>query len=63
MSAHDAFRDLKDRMGQAVIGQTAVIERVLIALLANGHVLMEGLPGLAKTRLAPVLGANGAASL
>src|SRR5690606_34432858 len=50
VSAHDAFRSLKQQMSRSIIGQDAVIDRVLIALLANGHVLMEGLPGLAKTR-------------
>jgi len=37
-------------MNEAVIGQHTVVERLLIALLANGNVLMEGLPGTAKTR-------------
>ena len=37
-------------MASSIIGQEGVIDRLLIALLANGHVLMEGLPGLAKTR-------------
>jgi MoxR-like ATPase len=37
-------------MNAAVIGQEAVVERLLLALLADGHVLMEGLPGVAKTR-------------
>ena len=37
-------------MNAAIIGQQAVVERLLIALLANGNVLMEGLPGTAKTR-------------
>ena len=37
-------------MNAAVIGQETVVERLMIALLANGHVLMEGLPGTAKTR-------------
>ncbi len=37
-------------MNQAVLGQEEVVEHLLIALLANGHVLMEGLPGTAKTR-------------
>lgn len=50
MSARDSILQLKQQMSAAVIGQDAVIDRVLIALLANGHVLMEGLPGLAKTR-------------
>ncbi|MFN9573272.1 MAG: AAA family ATPase, partial [Betaproteobacteria bacterium] len=43
-------------MGEAVIGQPAVIEALLIALLADGHVLLEGLPGLAKTRAIKALG-------
>ncbi len=48
---------LRDEIGQAVIGQDAVIERMLVALLANGHVLLEGMPGLAKTLLIKSLGA------
>ncbi|MDO8543425.1 MAG: MoxR family ATPase [Opitutaceae bacterium] len=43
-------------IGKAVIGQDAVIERLLVALLANGHVLLEGMPGLAKTLLVKSLG-------
>lgn len=42
---------LRAEIGKAVIGQDAVIERLLVALLANGHVLLEGMPGLAKTLL------------
>ena len=42
---------LRDEIGKAVIGQDAVVERLLVALLANGHVLLEGMPGLAKTLL------------
>ena len=38
-------------VGKAVIGQEKVVERMLVALLANGHVLLEGMPGLAKTLL------------
>ena len=41
---------------KAVIGQDVVIERCLVALLANGHVLLEGMPGLAKTLLIRSLG-------
>lgn len=47
---HEAIQKISDAMNAAVIGQQAVVERLLIALLANGHVLMEGLPGTAKTR-------------
>jgi MoxR-like ATPase len=48
---------LREEIGKAVIGQDAVIERLLVALLANGHVLLEGMPGLAKTLLVRSLGA------
>jgi MoxR-like ATPase len=47
---------LRDEIGKAVIGQNAVVERMLVALLANGHVLLEGMPGLAKTLLIKSLG-------
>jgi MoxR-like ATPase len=47
---------LRAEIGKAVIGQEAVIERLLVALLANGHVLLEGMPGLAKTLLVKSLG-------
>jgi MoxR-like ATPase len=47
---------LRDEIGKAVIGQDAVVERLLVALLANGHVLLEGMPGLAKTLLIRSLG-------
>ena len=47
---------LRAEIGKAVIGQDAVVERLLVALLANGHVLLEGMPGLAKTLLVRSLG-------
>jgi MoxR-like ATPase len=47
---------LRGEIGKAVIGQDAVVERLLVALLANGHVLLEGMPGLAKTLLVKSLG-------
>jgi MoxR-like ATPase len=49
-------QNLRSEIGQAVIGQHATIERLLVALLANGHVLLEGMPGLAKTLLIKSLG-------
>jgi DNA polymerase III delta prime subunit len=58
MSARDMILELKKRMGESIIGQEAVIGRLLIALLANGHVFMEGLPGLAKTRTIKTLAKN-----
>ncbi len=47
---------LRSEIGKAVIGQDAIVERLLVALLANGHVLLEGMPGLAKTLLIKSLG-------
>jgi MoxR-like ATPase len=47
---------LREEIGKAVIGQDAIVERLLVALLANGHVLLEGMPGLAKTLLVKSLG-------
>jgi len=40
---------LREEMGKVVVGQRYVVDRLLIGLLANGHVLLEGVPGLAKT--------------
>ncbi|MEQ1860912.1 MAG: MoxR family ATPase [Chthoniobacteraceae bacterium] len=40
---------LRETVGQVVVGQQALIDRLLVGLLANGHVLLEGVPGLAKT--------------
>src|SRR6267154_922930 len=42
-------RPLLSEIGKVVIGQTYLVERLVIGLLANGHVLLEGVPGLAKT--------------
>ena len=50
MNAHEGILELKTRVSASIIGQDDVVERLLIALLADGNVLMEGLPGLAKTR-------------
>jgi len=41
--------DLKKALGQVIVGQDDLINRILIGLLANGHILLEGVPGLAKT--------------
>ncbi|MFM6854380.1 MAG: AAA family ATPase [Sphingopyxis sp.] len=41
-----------DEVGKAVVGQSAIVQRLLVALLAGGHVLLEGPPGTAKTLLA-----------
>jgi MoxR-like ATPase len=50
-----AFARLRDVMNQHIIGQEDLVERLLIALLADGHLLVEGAPGLAKTTAVKVL--------
>src|SRR5215467_11307876 len=42
-------RPLFNEIGKVIVGQTYLVERLVIGLLANGHVLLEGVPGLAKT--------------
>ena len=41
--------NLRNEMGKVIVGQKHLIERLLIGILANGHILLEGVPGLAKT--------------
>ena len=43
------FQLLKKEMNRVIIGQNHMIDRLLIGLLGNGHILLEGVPGLAKT--------------
>lgn len=50
MTAHEAITKLKTGMSEAIIGQQELIDRLILVLLANGNMLLEGLPGLAKTR-------------
>ena len=61
-SHQQAFQDIATAMNAAVVGQEHVVRTLLIALLTNGNVLLEGLPGTAKTRsvktLARVLDAS-----
>jgi len=56
-SGKDWGARIKGEVQKSIIGQDDVIERLLVALLSNGHVLLEGLPGLAKTLLIKSLGA------
>jgi MoxR-like ATPase len=56
MDTREAFQQIATAMNAAIIGQETVVERLLIAFLADGHVLMEGLPGVAKTRSIKTLG-------
>ncbi|WP_407529958.1 AAA family ATPase [Methylobacterium oryzisoli] len=57
-AARAAILDLQARINQDIIGQERVVERIVMALLADGHVLLEGLPGLAKTRAIKSLSKN-----
>jgi MoxR-like ATPase len=50
IAVRDSILNLQKLVGTTVLGQEAMIERLIIGLLANGHLLVEGLPGLAKTR-------------
>ena len=50
MTAHESINLLQKRMNASIIGQENIVERLIIGLLANGNLLVEGLPGLAKTR-------------
>ncbi|MGB1260820.1 MAG: AAA family ATPase, partial [Akkermansiaceae bacterium] len=45
------IQNIRARVGEIVVGQDVVVERTLIALLTSGHLLLEGMPGLAKTLL------------
>ena len=46
---------VKSRVGTVVVGQDIVVERLLIALFTSGHLLLQGVPGLAKTLLVSAL--------
>ena len=62
MNTHDldsllpGLGDLRGALAQAVVGQQDVVEQLLIGLLAGGHCLLEGAPGLGKTLLVRSLG-------
>lgn len=47
--------DLKNALGHIIVGQNDLINRILIGILANGHILLEGVPGLAKTLIVKTL--------
>ena len=50
LGAQAAFARLREYLSSQIIGQEVLVERLLVALLADGHLLVEGPPGLAKTR-------------
>jgi len=50
------IRHAREELGRVIAGQTQVIEEVLIAVLCQGHALLEGVPGIAKTLIVKALG-------
>ena len=58
MSQLSEIHRLRDQISQSIIGQSALVDRLIVGLLANGNLLVEGLPGLAKTRAVKALAAN-----
>ncbi|MFZ1624894.1 MAG: MoxR family ATPase [Gammaproteobacteria bacterium] len=55
---HARFQALRDLLSTAIIGQAALVDSLLIALLADGHLLVEGAPGLAKTTAVKTLASH-----
>lgn len=51
----DSLQRVEEQIGRVIIGQQRVVQQVLCALLADGHILIEGVPGIAKTLLVRVL--------
>src|SRR5438876_3487155 len=49
------IHDVRERIGAVVVGQDVVVERMLVALFTGGHLLLQGVPGLAKTLLVAAL--------
>lgn len=50
MALHESILKLREQMSLSIIGQDQLVDRLILVLLANGNLLLEGLPGLAKTR-------------
>lgn len=50
MTPIESIKQLRKKMSESIIGQQTLIDRLILVLLANGNMLLEGLPGLAKTR-------------
>src|SRR5208282_23389 len=52
---HEAYSSLRAQIGQVIVGHDQIVEGTLIAIMAGGHVLLEGVPGLGKTLLVRTL--------
>lgn len=55
MSVESIASSIRSEVGKAIMGQEKVVEQVLVAILADGHALLEGVPGVAKTLLVRTL--------
>ncbi len=58
MTPHQQLKALEDHVNQRILGQETLVNRMLVALLADGHLLVEGVPGLAKTSAVRVMTAG-----
>lgn len=52
---NESVQKIKDQIGRVIVGQHQLIEQLIVAILADGHVLIEGVPGVAKTLTAKLL--------
>lgn len=52
---HDKLELVREEIGKVIVGQRKMLDHLLVAILANGHVLLEGVPGVAKTITAKLL--------
>ncbi len=52
---HQAIENIKQEMGKVIVGQNSMIEQMIVAIMANGHILLEGVPGVAKTLASKLL--------
>ncbi|MEM9409229.1 MAG: MoxR family ATPase [Acidobacteriota bacterium] len=53
---HERFESAKEQIGRVIVGNEEIVETLLTAMLCDGHVLLEGIPGLGKTKLVQTLG-------
>lgn len=61
--ARQILQRIESQIAQQIVGQSTLVERLLIALLSNGHALLEGVPGLAKTKILTTLAASLSATM
>ena len=54
-SVHDKLQEVRQEIGKVIVGQERMLDLLLVSMLANGHVLLEGVPGVAKTITAKLL--------